>query len=81
MIESCTIITTKAASEFREEVHKRTPVILGTDDALAWMDPATPTATLDEMLQPGQRSTLTWHAVDRAINTSSNKAAPLRLDA
>ncbi len=55
-LRSCTIVTT-AANAVMANVHDRMPVILDSETESAWIDAATPAATLQELLRslpPGQ---------------------------
>jgi putative SOS response-associated peptidase YedK len=48
-LQSCAIITTEG-NELTQAVHDRMPVILDADDYDAWLDPDTPSAELESLL-------------------------------
>lgn len=70
-IESCTIITTQA-NELLEPVHNRMPVMLDAADYDRWIDPATPSETLQALLHPFTAEAMIGYPVSALVNRSTN---------
>ena len=71
-IETCAILTTDA-NELAKEVHNRMPVILGGNDALAWIEPGDDKEKLKGLLVPFSADKLAYHAVNAMVgNVRSN---------
>jgi len=69
LVESCTIITTRA-NRLMAPVHERMPVILGPDDYLSWMEtPATEAGSLLPLLEPCADDWLTTYPVSSRVNS------------
>lgn len=77
---SCSIVTTKAASEF-SPFHNRMPVMLNTDNAEKWLDEKQAPATLRSLFEPVLPYPLHATPIDVSYNNSRNKAAPVLLEA
>ena len=70
-LQSCAIATT-SANELTSDIHDRMPVVLATDAARAWLDPATDRARLSGMLQPFASELMEIEAVSPLVNSVSN---------
>jgi putative SOS response-associated peptidase YedK len=66
-VRSCTIITT-AANTAIAPLHDRMPVILRADAEEAWIDPSTPRAELQELLEPLGPDQTALRPVGPAVN-------------
>ena len=66
-LRTCSIITT-AANDTVRELHDRMPVILDEAAEAAWLDPATPTALLPELLHSLEPQATALREVSRAVN-------------
>ncbi len=68
VLRTCTIVTTQANDTLRD-VHDRMPVILpGPDAEAAWLDPATPSGALHELLAPLPDALTARRAVGFAVS-------------
>lgn len=76
-LETCAILTT-TANELAKEVHDRMPVILTTEDALAWIDPKVedPRALLD-LLRPFPAARMEAYPVSMRVNKVGENDADL----
>jgi putative SOS response-associated peptidase YedK len=83
-IESCTIITTRAAP-LASRIHDRMPVILGFDDSLNWIQQNLTSFEVLDLLQPYDKDDLEMYPVSRTVNNAANDTAdclqPLEPDA
>ncbi len=70
-IESCTIVTTEANARLKA-IHHRMPVILAPEAYDAWLDPATPGAEAQALLQPAPSEWFTAYRVSPKINSPAN---------
>ena len=70
VLSTCAV-TTIAANTAMSELHHRMPVILEEKDWPLWLGEGGKGAAT--LLQPGAEDLLTWHRVDRAVN--SNRAS------
>ncbi|GAB4244988.1 MAG: SOS response-associated peptidase [Stanieria sp.] len=71
-ISTCTIITTEA-NEIMEQIHKRMPVILETDDYDLWLDPTRQQPELlQSLLQPYNSDKLQVYPVSTLVNNPRN---------
>jgi putative SOS response-associated peptidase YedK len=61
------------------DIHDRRPIVLCTDLAREWLDPATPVERAEQMLLfEGESSeAFAWHKVDKAVGNSRNQGAQL----
>jgi putative SOS response-associated peptidase YedK len=75
-IESCALITTEAAPEFRE-IHNRMPLILGADERARWLDVSCELDSEDPLFAPVLKVPLRVQPVSRGINNARNKAVEL----
>jgi len=62
-------IVTRAADAFMERLHARMPLFLAPEVRGAWLDPATPSSTLKELLMPTFALTLTATEVSHRVNS------------
>jgi putative SOS response-associated peptidase YedK len=77
MLESCTIVTTEAASSIRR-IHERMPVVLADTDWDRWLDTAfSDTGTLSELLKPCAETALDAWPVSREVNAPRNQGPGL----
>jgi putative SOS response-associated peptidase YedK len=72
-IESCALITTEAAPEFRE-IHNRMPLILVADERARWLDVSCELDSDDPLFAPALKVPLCVQPVSRGINNARNKA-------
>ena len=72
VIESCTIITTRAATSI-EYIHDRMPVHLDREQIDAWLYSKTDSKTLLDMLTPRLSGALEVVPVSNYVNNSRNK--------
>jgi putative SOS response-associated peptidase YedK len=72
-LRSCTIITTTASAAVAP-LHDRMPVILPSEAEAAWLDPATPPATLLELLAPLDPNATAMREVGTAVNDARHDA-------
>ena len=72
-LRSCTIITTTASAAVAP-LHDRMPVILPSQAEAAWLDPATPPATLLELLAPLDPGATAMREVGTAVNDARHDA-------
>ena len=72
------IITADSAGGLLD-IHDRRPIVLCTDLAREWLDPATPVERAEQMLLfEGESSeAFAWHKVDKAVGNSRNQGAQL----
>ena len=69
-IDSCCIITT-AANALMTPIHDRMPVIVGTTDYAAWLDPSNSDADgLRALLRPAESGDMIAYPVSRAVDSS-----------
>jgi len=73
---SCTIITTRA-NRFMEALHHRMPVVLDTQGRDAWLDPESPPALLEGLLEPVEDLALAAYPVSRSVNRPANDGPEL----
>jgi putative SOS response-associated peptidase YedK len=66
-LRTCSIITT-SANERMAAVHSRMPVILDPEAERAWLDPATPSATLEALLHSLSAGQTVLRPVSSAVN-------------
>src|SRR4030095_7480615 len=67
---TCTLLTAQP-NDLVAAVHDRMPVILGPDEAAAWLDPSQRTAgELQPLLRPFPAATLTAYRVGFAVNNA-----------
>lgn len=77
LLESCTIVTTDAASSIRK-IHDRMPVVLPESEWDRWMDPAYSDAEmLAKDLGPYDPKALEFWPVSRAVNAPRNEGPEL----
>ena len=72
-LRSCTILTTTASAAVAP-LHDRMPVILPSQAEAAWLDPATPPATLLELLAPLDPGATAMREVGTAVNDARHDA-------
>jgi putative SOS response-associated peptidase YedK len=72
----CAILTT-AANEATRHLHERTPVILPPESLAAWLDHATPAATLHELLRPCPADSIAIHPVAPLVGNVRNDGPEL----
>lgn len=77
-VESFTVITTEA-NRAMAELHHRMPVILGPEDAEAWMDPSAPPEALQSLLRPCPNGWIEAHEVGSAVGNVRNDGPELIL--
>jgi putative SOS response-associated peptidase YedK len=70
-LESYAIITTEA-NDLMRPIHDRMPVIVDPEGYDAWLDPATPSEALREMLRPEPGGQLVAFPVSTRVNSPSN---------
>lgn len=70
-LETCTIITTDA-SPLAARYHHRMPVVLTTDGAAEWMDPAATEVRLMELMRPYVGEDLECYEVTKLVNSPTN---------
>jgi putative SOS response-associated peptidase YedK len=75
-VESCTIITT-TANEATQPFHERMPVILSPTSFAAWLDPATNSEAVQELLRPCQADRIAVYPVDARVGNVRNDDADL----
>ena len=78
-ILSCAIITTDAATEFKQ-FHSRMPVMLDTENAELWLDEKQSTKNLHSLFNPQLPHPLQASAIDARYNNARDKEAPLLLE-
>jgi putative SOS response-associated peptidase YedK len=71
LLQSFTIITT-AANETLKALHDRMPVILGSAEALQWLDPNTPGEILSSLLKPYPDDMMKFYEVSKMVNSPKN---------
>jgi len=71
-IESCTIVTTAAATPF-QQIHKRMPVMLAADEWQRWLDCAAPVADDDPLFRPELKQALRLTPISREVNNARHK--------
>ncbi|WP_367280825.1 SOS response-associated peptidase [uncultured Chloroflexus sp.] len=76
LIESCTILTT-AANEVVAPIHDRMPVMLPSDLAALWLDPAADVARLHELCLAPPPVALRVYPVSKAVNQVRNDSEVL----
>ncbi len=80
---TCTVITTEASDELGR-IHDRMPLVVERERWSAWLDSATPTDRLRELLRPAQQTGLTAYPVSTAVGNVANNGpelvVPLPLD-
>jgi putative SOS response-associated peptidase YedK len=69
---SCTLVTTDAAPAFRDW-HRRMPVLLSGEEALRWLDNASPIAPGDELFAAVLKFPLRLAPLNRAVGNASRK--------
>ena len=75
LIESCTIVTTQAATALAA-IHHRSPVILKPTNFSQWLDPAlTDTTELDSLLLPCDQEEIEYFQVSNLVNNVRNDSA------
>lgn len=79
-LETCTIVTTDA-SRTLHGLHERMPAILPPDAVRAWLDPRQSREALEALLRPAPEELLAFHPVSRAVNSPSNDAPELIVEA
>lgn len=79
-LRTCTVITT-AANELMASVHDRMPVILDRAAEPAWLDAATPAATLQELLHSLPPHQTHLRPVSTAVNDVRNDGPECLADA
>jgi len=80
VIETCTVITTKA-NKVLEHVHERKPVILKDKDYDNWLDEKVhDTDKLQKLLKPFPASSMKSHPVSRLVNSPSENSPSLILE-
>lgn len=67
-LETFTIITT-SPNPLMAGLHDRMPVIVGSDDWRAWLDPGTPRADLERLIAPCSGGDLIAYPVGTAVNS------------
>jgi putative SOS response-associated peptidase YedK len=75
-VESCALVTTGAAPEFRQ-VHARMPVMLRADERERWLDVSRPLAADDPLFRPVLKMPLRARPVSRGVNNARNKQVEL----
>lgn len=65
----CFTILTTAANDYLAPLHERMPVILPRERFSLWMDPATPPAILQRLLQPYPAEAMARYRVTPAVNS------------
>jgi putative SOS response-associated peptidase YedK len=74
VIESCTILTTKA-NDILRPIHDRMPVILDSKDWDMWLDPSFNNMhELQEILKPYPAEVMTSHPVSTLVNSPKNNS-------
>lgn len=77
LINSCTIITTKA-NPLLQTIHDRMPVILTEPDYAAWLNPRnTDTHLLDPLVRPCNSELLDMYPVSTAVNNPAHDGPEL----
>ena len=71
VVRSCTIVTT-AANRLIEPIHDRMPVMLSEDAGNIWLDMATSSAELRELLVPYDASEMEAYEVSSVVNSWQN---------
>lgn len=66
-IESCTIVTTDP-NDLMQSIHDRMPVILHPQDYDRWLDPATESSRLLELLRPFEANEMQHYPVSLEVN-------------
>ena len=66
-IESCTIVTTDP-NDLMQSIHDRMPVILHPQDYDRWLDPATDSSRLLELLRPFEANEMQHYPVSLEVN-------------
>jgi len=75
-LESCSLVTTAAAPQF-EQVHKRMPVILTTEEQSRWLDCTQVLAANDPLFAPRLKQALRVQSISRGVNNARNKELAL----
>ncbi len=70
-VESCTVITTDAGQRV-SRFHHRMPALLTTDQAMTWLDSATPLRTALSLLEPYEAGDLESYEVSKFVNSPAN---------
>lgn len=70
-LESCTILTTEPNS-LLAPLHNRMPLIITPEAYGSWLDPETPSAAVNKLLQPADPELFTAYPVSRAVNSPVN---------
>lgn len=70
-VETCTILTTSANSQLAF-IHDRMPVLLDADARRTWLDPASPSPTLLELLKPAPDGMLETIIVSTRVNSPTH---------
>lgn len=71
IIETATIITTKANKKLRP-IHHRMPVIIPAELYSSWLDPANDVSDLKEYLKPYPSEPMAFYRVDTSVNNIRN---------
>jgi len=79
-LRTCAIVTT-GANERMATVHTRMPVILEREAEYAWLDPATPAATLHSLLRSLSAGQTQLRPVSTAVNDARNDGPECLADA
>ncbi|GIN93614.1 hypothetical protein J22TS1_46650 [Siminovitchia terrae] len=70
-VHSCTVITTKP-NELVKDIYDRMPVILNSEDELAWIDKSiTDTDLLNDLLKPLDENLMEAYEVSGLVNSNS----------
>lgn len=70
-LETFTIITTEASPAL-SEIHDRQPAVVDPDDFIDWLDPGTPTETLQEIIGPPHEGPYEVRPVSEKVNRVAN---------
>jgi putative SOS response-associated peptidase YedK len=68
---TATILTT-SANALMADIHERMPVILNEEDAMRWLDPATDSDALTDLMVPYAKDDLSAIPISNRVNNVNN---------